>query len=555
MMHVVLNFHRKDQHSARLLLELLMSVDEGTDAVYHLQYGNTTESLEISDTIVRFMERRTAVLSSELPEDPVAERLRREDPNLDHLNAGAPVGRNYAQKQSILCWNLCLHKYIQCLDEPFLIIEPDCVVLKHGWLRDIEEAFAQDDGPVFGHLKEGLVCGTPTPTHWAGCSVYDPVKLRGLPFDRYFSERYDNPWWPYRDHPGSTPANNFFYGPTISSYDVSWDYFIFALYWKERTGSNDPMDWPSREYPDRSDLIRCEFKTQRTPEDILETFADRLPLFHGAKGDHARELAIRHFRRGPAARRFASLPVGMPQDAPEQVKGGMTSLAELRNCLAGERIYIIGNGPSLRRTDLTPLKDKYTIGLNRIYLNYDAMGFQPTFLCAVNDHVLRQFGPDIDELDSIKLVWSNCRANIRNTWNTFFLEYGDPLIFYRDISHHVWAAGWTVTFNAMQLAFHLGCAEAVLVGVDHNFSQSGPPNALTVSRGRDVNHFHPDYFGEGVEWQYPDLEKSEFCYAMAGRVFESVGRRIVDATIGGKLTLFAKADYNELVRKAAEVDA
>ncbi|WP_243544290.1 hypothetical protein [Pseudodesulfovibrio tunisiensis] len=555
MMHVVLNFHRKDQHSARLLLELLMSVDEGTEALYHLQYGNVPESLEIADTVTRFMERRNAVFCTDWPEDPVPEAMRRDDPNLEFLSREGGVGRNYAQKQSILWWNLCLHKYIQCLDEPFLIIEPDCVVLKHGWLRDIEDAFRQDGGPVFGHLKEGMVCGKSMPTHWAGCSVYDPVKLRELPLERHFSERYDNPWWQYADHPESTGANNFFYGPVISSYDVSWDYFIFALYWRERTGSNDPMDWPSREHPNRDDLIRCEFKTQRTPENVIRTFADRLPLFHGAKDDRTRELAIRHFRRGTGKRRFADLPVGMPDNAPEQVRGRMTSLPELGGCLAGERIFIIGNGPSLLRTDLTRLRNEYTIGLNRIYLNYENMGFQPTFLCAVNDHVLRQFGPDFDELDSIKLLSAGGRAFVRNGWNTFLLEYGDPLIFYRDISRHVWASGWTVTFNAMQLAFHLGCSEVVLVGVDHNFTHSGPANALEISQGADVNHFHPDYFGKGVAWQYPDLEKSEFCYAMAGRVFESVGRRIVDATIGGKLTIFTKADYDALVGENAEACA
>jgi len=84
-MHVVLNFHRKDQHSARLLLELLLSVDEGTAAVYHLQYGNVPESLEIADTVVRFMEHRTAVFSTDWPDDPVPQSMRENDPNLDFL--------------------------------------------------------------------------------------------------------------------------------------------------------------------------------------------------------------------------------------------------------------------------------------------------------------------------------------------------------------------------------------------------------------------------------------------------------------------------------------
>lgn len=550
-MNVVLNFHRKDQSSARTLLELLKCMEEGTEVKYYLQYGDIPESLEISDAIVRFMEHRNAVFSSAWPENPVPESMRKEDPNLEYNKESGRAGRDYAQKQAILCWNLCLYKYIQQLDAPFLMLEPDCVVLKHGWLKDIETAWEQDRGPVFGHLKEGMVCGERVPTHWAGCSVYDPAQLRALPLLRYFSERYENPWWRFKDHPGSTDANNFFYGPVISGYDVSWDYFLFALYWKERTDSNNPADWPSRTFPNREDLIRCEFKTSRTPQDIVETFAGSLALFHGVKDDRARELAIRHFQKKnvTAAGLIPAVPVGMPAQAPEVLRGQrMASVAGLKETLAGERIFIIGNGPSLNNTDLTRLRHEYTIGLNRIYLHYGAMGFQPTFYCSANDHVLQQFGHEIDALDSIKFLNVSGKRYIHNTWNTFFLQYGDPLIFYRDLSRHLWASGWTVTFNAMQLAFHLGCRQVILVGVDHNFPHTGDANAVEVSPGKDINHFHPEYFGKGVVWQYPDLEKSEFCYAMAGKVFKSVDREILDATVGGKLQLFQKVAYDSLFR-------
>lgn len=544
-MHVVLNFHRKDQHSAQSLLELLMEVDEGTSATYHLQYGNISDSLEISNTIVRFLEKKDARFSTDWPQDPVPDHMREDDPNLEYLKQCEHPGRDYAQKQSVMFWNLCIYKYMLALDQPFLIIEPDCVVLKHGWLKDIEDGFRQTGGPVFGHLKEGMVGGKPVPTHWAGCSVYDPLELRKLPFEKYFSERYENPWWPLRALPGSTHANNYFYAPLISSYDVSWDYFVFALYWKEKTGSNDPMDWPTETFPDRSDLIRCEFKTQRSPENVIDTFADKLPLFHGAKDDKTRELARRHFQRKKVSP--VDYPVGMPKAAPAILRGEtMPSLADLKDSLSGERIFILGNGPSLLKTDLSRLRDEYTIGMNRLYLHYEQMRYQPTFYCSVNAHVLRQFGGEIAALGSIKFLGVEGKPFVPNTWNAHFLEYGDPLIFYRDISRHIWATGWTVTFNALQLAFHLGCSEAVLVGVDHSFPQAGEANRAVIADGVDVNHFHPDYFGKGVMWQYPDLEKSEFCYAMARRVFESVDRRVLDATIGGKLTIFDKVDYDSL---------
>jgi hypothetical protein len=82
--------------------------------------------------------------------------------------------------------------------------------------------------------------------------------------------------------------------------------------------------------------------------------------------------------------------------------------------------------------------------------------------------------------------------------------------------------------------------------VDHNFVTQGPANHAVVSQGDDPNHFSPNYFGAGFKWQLPDLEGSERAYKLAKRAYESNGRRILDATIGGKLTIFPKVDYNSL---------
>ena len=50
-------------------------------------------------------------------------------------------------------------------------------------------------------------------------------------------------------------------------------------------------------------------------------------------------------------------------------------LGALQDIHKGERCFIIGNGPSLKQTDLTKLKNEYTFGLNRIYLAFPEMGF------------------------------------------------------------------------------------------------------------------------------------------------------------------------------------
>ena len=56
----------------------------------------------------------------------------------------------------------------------------------------------------------------------------------------------------------------------------------------------------------------------------------------------------------------------------------------------------------------------------------------------------------------------------------------------------------------------------------------------------------PNYFGKGVKWQLPDLDTSEVGYIMAREAYAKAGRQVVDATVGGKLTIFPKVDYNSL---------
>jgi len=98
------------------------------------------------------------------------------------------------------------------------------------------------------------------------------------------------------------------------------------------------------------------------------------------------------------------------------------------------------------------------------------------------------------------------------------------------------------------LAFHMGFSQVILIGVDHSFSSQGKPNTTVVSTGDDPNHFSPDYFGKGFRWQLPDLQTSEIAYTMAREAYKEDGREIIDATVGGKLTIFPKVDYESLFK-------
>jgi hypothetical protein len=219
-------------------------------------------------------------------------------------------------------------------------------------------------------------------------------------------------------------------------------------------------------------------------------------------------------------------------------------LAELKDIHKGKRAFLIGNGPSLKRTDLSKLKGELTFGLNRIYLMFPELGFTTTYFVAVNDLVIEQCVRDIAALPMPKfLSWRSHRVFPAGPLPATFLytTYDNPA-FARDVRRRVWESA-TVTYVAMQLAFHMGFAQVILVGVDHTSNVPGKANTTIVSQGDDPNHFNPAYFGKGFRWQLPDFDTSEIGYRLARQAYEADGRQLLDATIGGKLTVFPKVDY------------
>jgi len=221
-------------------------------------------------------------------------------------------------------------------------------------------------------------------------------------------------------------------------------------------------------------------------------------------------------------------------------------LAALQGTHCNERCFIMGNGPSLAKTDLSCLKNEYTIGMNRIYLAFAEMGYETSFYLSVNDLVIEQCAQDIQALKMPKFVSWRSRKWLTPQENLYFLytTYTGAK-FASNVAERLWE-GATVTYVALQVAFFLGFPQVILIGVDHSFATKGKPNTTVVSQGDDPNHFHPGYFGKGFRWQLPDLETSERSYRMARAAYEGAGRQVLDATIGGKLTVFPKVDYESL---------
>lgn len=251
-----------------------------------------------------------------------------------------------------------------------------------------------------------------------------------------------------------------------------------------------------------------------------------------------------------AARRLGDLPHAAAWALSAGARTNRQRIEEMHNKHAGERCVLLANGPSLARTDLARAKSETTIGMNRIYLNFDRMGFATSYYVAINELVLRQFGHEIASLSMPKFLNWNIRSHFpqcasHDHFHFLRLRFGLYDAFSVDLLQPL-DSGGTVTFVALQLAYYMGFKQVILVGLDHRFSSQGEPNKMEQRKhAKDADHFHPNYFPAGSLWQLPDLHRSELGYQLAREAFEADGREILDATIDGACRVFSKVDLDK----------
>jgi|GEM_PF-345208 len=236
-------------------------------------------------------------------------------------------------------------------------------------------------------------------------------------------------------------------------------------------------------------------------------------------------------------------------------------IRSLHNKYLGKRCFIVGNGPSLNKTDFSFLKDEFTFGVNSIYLMEGMNGFRPTFYTVEDNHVVDDNLDEIRRMDAVhKFFPAKYERTIGREANNYFLPvnwefyyasspFHNVPRFSKDISKTLYV-GQTVTYLNFQIAYYLGFREIYIIGVDFHYEI---PNSASIegnsilSADADPNHFHPEYFGAGKKWHLPKLENCYKAYCHANQFANENGFSIQDATIGGKLDAFPKVDFYEVV--------
>ena len=197
--------------------------------------------------------------------------------------------------------------------------------------------------------------------------------------------------------------------------------------------------------------------------------------------------------------------------------------------------------------DLGFLRKETTLATNKIYLGLKKFRFYPNYYVAINRRVICQSAHEISRLNCPKFIPTHSAQYINPSPLNYYIDTENPQVrFSTDITKHNINEGFTVTSVCLQIAYHLGFEEVIVIGMDHRYQHSGTPNQQLVMETQDPNHFDPNYFAPGEHWDAPDLTQSEVSYQAARAAFEAAGRKVIDATVNGACKVFEKADYRDI---------
>jgi len=254
-------------------------------------------------------------------------------------------------------------------------------------------------------------------------------------------------------------------------------------------------------------------------------------------------------------------------------------LSQFRNIHKGERCFIMGNGPSLNRTDLSKLKKETVFACNSAFLLFDRIKWRPQYYACVDSRVLPDRAKEIDAMleehpDMIgffpSIIQEHTGRKLRRPTRLvmptganrfFFNETSNSLdnlphsMFSYDIDGYV-VQPYTVAITMMQIAAYMGFSEIYLIGCDTDYvvtetvaaekDATAPGIALTSRKDDDPNHFDERYFGKNRKWHAPRPEKMIEHYQHAKEALDAIGVKTYNATVGGKLEVFPRREFDTL---------
>jgi hypothetical protein len=236
---------------------------------------------------------------------------------------------------------------------------------------------------------------------------------------------------------------------------------------------------------------------------------------------------------------------------------------------AGQRCFIMGNGPSLKMQDLTKLAHEKKFATNMFPLHPDLEKIHLDFYCASDPRNWTVDGrfPSVlragfaKMLDCLFFFWRPAALVTQRTQelegrriyylNFDFREWVFNGAFSTDVSRRVFCGHTVIIDFCLPLAFYFGFKEIYLLGCDCDFRVKQAPDlsqAYFYDKSLDERsvYYNPRDTLYKLKGDADHLAVMLASYAVVKRAFEANGRKIFNAGYGGKLEVFERVNYDSL---------
>jgi hypothetical protein len=230
-------------------------------------------------------------------------------------------------------------------------------------------------------------------------------------------------------------------------------------------------------------------------------------------------------------------------------------LERLRNMHAGQTIYCVGNGPSLKQQNLDLLDGKMVLLTNRAFALLEQFSPAISYNVVGDVHGFNKMGPalitrkETTFVSAHLLIGHSLAPEYRSDKFVYLMPAHQwirndksisPVVttglgFSRDIRQRIFW-GYSVIFGAIQIACYLGAKRVVLLGVDMNYTGDASKD-YAIDRNDTPNWI----------MDYAIHAKPMFEYFV--KRMNAMGVEFLNATLGGKLDCVPRVDLEAACRQ------
>ena len=236
-------------------------------------------------------------------------------------------------------------------------------------------------------------------------------------------------------------------------------------------------------------------------------------------------------------------------------------LKEIKRKCSNKKVIVIGNGPSLLKTDLRDIQNKrddyVLIASNGFYLYSKEKDIYANILCVEDSYVAEDMRDEIIAYKSHKIIPFDL-INIfeKQKENIAFIDFRRRLSFlrYRGFKfnnnfrkHYYW--GSTVTYLSLQIAASLSPKAVYLVGCDLNYkvnSEDKVKKNTYLSNKDDQNHFSPEYF-RNKRWHNPHVEMMHIAFNMANDFYRELSIPLFNCSPDSAIKSIPKLSWEKVI--------